>query len=191
MTLLMFLMSKDDNLLLLTGGLLFTIFNNGHCLTEDDRRLAPELFSTADQSEEEHKDANPYLMMATADGVLNSCIEVFNTDMPLRNFTLRLFTRMLLRLRPELVLTPHQKNTLVEALRKHSKTIKKLVMVSAPTQGIKVYDPEYRLYESFMQHLTEFNPPESALQVEFTRSLAHPLLLLRVQTEKLTPRITA
>jgi hypothetical protein len=62
-------------------------------------------------------------------------------------------------------------------------------MVSAPTQGIKVYDPEYRLYESFMEHLHNFNPPETALQIEFSRSLAHPLLLLRMQTEKLANRI--
>jgi hypothetical protein len=77
----------------------------------------------------------------------------------------------------------------MEALRKYSRSLKRLVVTNAPAQGFKVYDPEYRLYESFRLHLTNFTPPETSLQAEFTRSLAHPLLLLRVQTDRLASRV--
>lgn len=49
MILLMFLKSKDDNLLLLTGGLLYTILNNADCLDVDTKKLAPELFHPTEQ----------------------------------------------------------------------------------------------------------------------------------------------
>lgn len=40
--------------------------------------------------------------MATPDGIANTFLEVLNTVMPLRNFTNRLFARLLFRLRPDL-----------------------------------------------------------------------------------------
>lgn len=119
---------------------------------------------------------NPYQMMTTALGVMNSCFEVFNTDMPLRNFTMRLFARLIFKMKPMLSyisedsptlknasLTLQQRATMMEALKRHSAALKKLVMLNVPEQGFKIYDPEYRLYESFMEHLTDFNPPETAL----------------------------
>lgn len=63
-------------------------------------------------------------------------------------------------------------------------------MVNAPNlTGFKVYDPEYRLYESFIEALSVFNPPEAQLNAEFTRPLASPYLLLRNQSERLANRI--
>ena len=62
MTLLMFLMSKDDNLLLLTGGLIFAILNSKESIDQSVREQAPELFeSSGGQEEEESKSANPYM----------------------------------------------------------------------------------------------------------------------------------
>jgi hypothetical protein len=46
--LLMFLMSKDDNLLLLTGGLIFVILNSKDFIPEAVRNETPEFFATTD-----------------------------------------------------------------------------------------------------------------------------------------------
>jgi hypothetical protein len=42
------------------------------------------------------------LALATGQGVINSIIEVFNAEMPLRNFTLRLYARLLFKIKPSL-----------------------------------------------------------------------------------------
>jgi hypothetical protein len=46
MTLLMFLMSKDDNLLVLTGGLIFALHNNKDLIDPAIRAHTPELFES-------------------------------------------------------------------------------------------------------------------------------------------------
>jgi len=98
----MLLMSKDDNLLLLTGGLIFAILNSKDCIKEEVQSEAPELFTQSDFNDEEENKQNPYLALATSQGVVNSIIEVFKTEMPLRNFTLRLYARLLFKIKPSL-----------------------------------------------------------------------------------------
>ena len=59
-TLMMFLMSKDDNLLLLTGGLIFAVLNAKDFIKETVRTETPELFSTCKSKDEEETKSNPY-----------------------------------------------------------------------------------------------------------------------------------
>ena len=40
--------------------------------------------------------------MNTQEGLVDSFFQVFNTEMPLRNFTLRLYSRLLLKIKPHL-----------------------------------------------------------------------------------------
>jgi len=44
--------------------------------------------------------SNPYGRVATKEGLLNSFFDVYNSEMPFRNFTLRLYTRLLFRFDP-------------------------------------------------------------------------------------------
>ena len=121
--------------------------------------------------------------------------------MPLRNFTLRLYTRLLFKLKPNLAnidqasggndLTRYQWDTIMEAVKKCCNILKKYVMINAPEQQVKVrvYDPEYRLYENFREQVLNFVPPEESLLAEYTRNLANPLMLLRLQSDKLNNKI--
>jgi len=137
--------------------------------------------------------------MATSKGIVGSFLEVFNTDMPLRNFTMRLYARLLFQFKPELdeiqiaqessAIPLAQQAVLMEALKKHSRALKRIVSANVVSQGAKVYDPEFRLFETFRLELSNFNPPETSLKAEYTRNLAHPFLLLRLQTERLANRI--
>jgi hypothetical protein len=79
----------------------------------------------------------------------------------------------------------------MEALKKCCRVLKKYVMVNAPETNtkVRVYDPEYRLYENFREQVLDFLPPEEGLQAEYIRNLAHPMLLLRLQSDKLNNRI--
>lgn len=52
MTLLMFLMSKDDSLLCLTGGLIYSILGARECIAEGAREGAKELFGERKDEEE-------------------------------------------------------------------------------------------------------------------------------------------
>jgi len=54
---------------------------------------------------------------------------------------------------------------------------------------VKLFAPEYRLYETFREHALNFNPPEESLSVEFTRNLAHPMLLLRLSSDRLNKKV--
>ena len=111
MTVLMFLMSKDDSLLLLTGGLIYSILGAKDFVSQQAKEEVKELFGEYEGDEESKEDEamlmNPMLAMSTPDGILSSFLEVLNTDMPLRNFTNRLFARLLFWRRPDLDATTH------------------------------------------------------------------------------------
>jgi len=91
----MLMMSKDDNLMLQMGGLI-SVLVDCRFFTPDLKEQVPELFTLASQAQKQI--AEPYMGMRqikSKSDLLSLYFEVLTTDMPFRNLTLRLYTRML------------------------------------------------------------------------------------------------
>ena len=70
--LLMFLLSKDDNLLLLTGGLIYTILGSKDFISQQVKDLSPQLFGLEAKEEESKQPQNPNTKMNTQQGLIDS-----------------------------------------------------------------------------------------------------------------------
>ena len=68
----MFLLSKDDNLLLLTGGLIYTILGSKDFISQQVKDLSPQLFGLEAKEEESKQPQNPYTKMNTQQGLIDS-----------------------------------------------------------------------------------------------------------------------
>ena len=100
----MFMVSKDDNLLLQMGSLFNSIILSSG-LSDELKQSVPELFGEYQPppEEEERKDEDfPQGMkfVKNKTDMLNVYFDILITDMPFRNFTLRFYTRMLLENEP-------------------------------------------------------------------------------------------
>ena len=78
-TLFTFLMCKDDNLLMQMGGLI-TVLSDAQFLTPELKASVPELFNSQEASQ-----------------TMGHYFSVLTSEMPFRNFTLRLYARLLLK----------------------------------------------------------------------------------------------
>ena len=93
----MLLMAKDDNLLLQMGGLISSLLDKKF-LTEELKAKVPELFYQVPEEELAGAESAAPMrgLIATKTDLLNQYFDVLTCDMPFRNFTLRLYARMLL-----------------------------------------------------------------------------------------------
>jgi len=104
----MFLQSKDDNLLLQIGGLIYAIIL---C------NPAPEMkaIMTTLYGLEAIKDEKSYCKIKCQADLVESCIGVMTMVPPYRNFTTRLFCRIVQCLQPDFELNKDQRTRLLEA----------------------------------------------------------------------------
>ena len=113
--------------------------------------------------------------------------EVLTTDMPFRNFTLRLYTRML---------QVEDNPIRVQQLSKTQAAQLRAIFLSSVQQVKKLHEkmcenadyvdrwrPELRLFENLITEIESFVPPEECLKAEFHRLLSHPAIMLRVVPE--------
>lgn len=95
-TLFSLMMSKDDNLLLQMGGLTQALLDSDF-LTEEMKEHVPELFKRVERDREEAPDCMPMMkMLRTKTDLMDIFFDVLMANVPMRNFTARLFTRLLL-----------------------------------------------------------------------------------------------
>ena len=102
----MFMVSKDDNLLLQMGSLFNSIIHSD-ILQDDLKAKVPELFGQYQPADpkEEVKANDPLIpqgmkMITNKTDLMNGIFDILVTDMPFRNFTLRFYTKMLLEMEP-------------------------------------------------------------------------------------------
>jgi len=107
--------------------------------------------------------------------------------MPFRNFTLRLFTRML-QIEDNVIasvrLTELQQGNLKAIFLSSVQALKKLMhRMYEEITYVERWLPELRLYENLVAEIGNFVPPEECLKAEFHRLLSHPAIILRVIPE--------
>ena len=94
----MLMMTKDDNLLLQMGGLISSLID-ARFLTQELKEQVPELFTLmASQQTSANIQSLPLRqnnMINNKSELLQLYFEVITAEMDFRNFTLRLYTRML------------------------------------------------------------------------------------------------
>ena len=76
------------------GGLI-QVLTGARFLTDELKGEVPELFTFMASQESQMKQSPMRGMIETKSDLLNLFLDVLTTDMPFRNFTLRLYTRML------------------------------------------------------------------------------------------------
>ena len=109
-----------------------------------------------------------------------------DTDPPFRNFTLRLYAKLLVDLHPPgLDLATPQKRRLVQAYRNAVYSLKRVVLQMDPALGVN--EPFYFLLEQLQRETARFSPADSP--AEFNRMLAQPLLMCPFLTPELQQKL--
>ena len=68
---------------------------------EDLKKLVQQLYGTNEESKEQDTDQRNFCKIKTKEDLVESCCEVLNMVPPFRNFTTRLFCRLILQLQPD------------------------------------------------------------------------------------------
>ena len=153
-------------------------------LTPSLKEQVPELFLLASQDQTTRVES-PIGMRQIKDksDLLSLYFEVLTTDMPFRNFTLRLYTRMLQvedNLCNEHNLTPAQEQQLKKIFFSSVQTLGKLYKkMYENVTYLERWRPELWLYENLVEEFGSFVPPEQCPKAEFARLLGHPAIILR------------
>lgn len=108
-TILMYLQSKDDNLLLQLGGLIHTIIVCDP--REEIKSQLAVIFGGQSIEDPKH-----FGKVKTQADLIDCCVEAMFMVPPYRNFTIKVFLRTLRCLRPDFQLTPEQNVKLIETL---------------------------------------------------------------------------
>ena len=189
----MLMMSKDDNLLLQMGGLISSLID-ARFLTPELKAQVPELFTlmASDGTSTQKLPVRQNGGAMTTGGITNKSellslfFEVITAEMPFRNFTLRLYTRMLqvndnLANGGSILLSPAQQDQLRAVYLSSVHALKKLSLkIYDHVHKIEKHRPELRIYENLVSEIGNFVPPEDCLKAEFHRLLSHPAVTLRM-----------
>ena len=189
---MMFMASKDDNLLLQMGSLFNSVIG-AKCLATNLKQSVPELFGQYQPPTDEldkGEDEMPHgmKMIESKTDLMNVFFDILVTDMPFRNFTLRFYSKMLLEMEPQFKLNKNQKQQLLLAFLESNSILKKTQNQILGNERLRT-NPELRFYDTLIEEINEFREPEACLKGEFTRLIAHPALLLRLIPEKFNQKM--
>jgi len=113
-------------------------------------------------------------------------LDKIDTDPPFRNFTLRLYSKLLIDMHPPgLPLSQKHHKRLVQAYRSSIYTLKRIVYQIEPDLGVN--EPFYFFLEQLQKEIERFSPIDS--HAEFNRMLAQPLLMCPFLTPELQQKI--
>eukprot|EP00347_Sterkiella_histriomuscorum_P004563 403359988 len=178
--------SKDDNLLLLVGGLLVSVINNqaiNQKFMLQISEICPRRFRKQRIEGDEEDDTFSYPKFTQ---VVNRIIEVLEMDPPFRNFTQRIYTKLLVDICPPSsgLLESRYLKRLLQAYKNCLQHLKRMVYQLNPENYL---DPYYYFMEIFQKGVQKFVPIQS--NHEFNKMLQQPMLMCSCFTEDLQSKL--
>ncbi|CDW86068.1 UNKNOWN [Stylonychia lemnae] len=185
-TLLSFLRSKDDNLLLLVGGLIVSAINN-NVINPRFIKLVSEICPRRFIKQQIEGDSEDQTFSYPRyHQLINRLIEVIEMDPPFRTFTTRIYIKLLLDLCPPQsgLFESRYLKRLLSTYKNSIQHLKKMVYLLNPENYL---DPFYYFMEIFQTAVKNFKEVNSVH--EFYKLLSHPLLMCPYLTEELQKKM--